>query len=57
MVQLMMTRYMMVLHAFLTLSINTGRIESLSLAETAGSNSAGSTDVPLLFCVLSGRSP
>jgi len=50
MIQLRMTRYMMVLHTFLTLSINAGRIESLSLAEVAGSNPAGSMDVS--FCVV-----
>jgi len=57
MIQLTMTRYMMVLYTFLTLSINTGRIESLILAEIAGSNPAGGMDVSLLCCVLSGRSP
>jgi len=57
MIQLTMTRYMMVLYTFLTLSINTGHIESLNLAEIAGSNPAGGMDVSLLCCVLSGRSP
>jgi hypothetical protein len=33
MIQLTMTRYMMVLYTFLILSINTGRVESVSLAE------------------------
>jgi hypothetical protein len=57
MIELTIAGYMMVLHKFLTLSINTGRIESLSLAEIAGSNPADSMDVSLLCCVLSGRSP
>ena len=57
MIQLTMTRYMMVLHTFLALSINNGRTESLSLAEIVGSNPAGSMDFSLLCCMLSVRSP
>jgi hypothetical protein len=57
MIELTVTRYMMVLHTFLTLSINTGLIESLNLAEIAGSNPAGSMDASLLCCALPGRSP
>jgi hypothetical protein len=57
MIRLTMTRYMMVLYTFLILSMYTGRVESVSLAETAGSNPAGSKFVSLLCRVLSYGGP
>ena len=50
MTQLTMKSFMIVLYKFLVLSINTGRIQSLSLAETAVSNPTGSMDVSLMCC-------